>query len=145
MEDTVTKENLIAMWRQELDLTYGNQITELTNNLDAANKRVEQLQSIASQAHSQLGKIIDNLTEDYWYSHSYTKEEILSDVCEILDHNPVKEISFIATMQFSGRIEVPIAEAEDFNIEDVLSDAYVDINHGDVVIDDYELYNVTEN
>ena len=31
-----------------------------------------------------------------------------------------------------------------FDLTEVLSDAYVDINHGDVVIDDYELYEADE-
>ena len=47
-------------------------------------------------------------------------------------------------MHFSGRIDIDLADAEDFDLTEFLSDAYVDINNGDVVIDDYELYEADE-
>ena len=127
---------------QEMELKYGNEITELKNQLDAANKRIEQLQNIAGSANSQLGKIIDNLTEDYWYNDSTDKEEILTELCEILDHNPTKEISFEATVRVSGRVNVPLGE--DYDLDDILADISVDIYNGDVVFDDYSLDSVEE-
>ena len=45
-------------------------------------------------------------------------------------------------MKFTGRIEVP--SNEDFNLEELLEDAYVDINNGDIIIDGYELYDAEE-
>ena len=47
-------------------------------------------------------------------------------------------------MSFTGRIDVPANEANDFDLESVLSEAYVDINNGDVVIDSYDLYDANE-
>ena len=142
MEDTVTKDAVIAMWRQELELTYGNKITELQNQLSAATQRIEQLQNIAGSANSQLGKIIDNLTEDNWYHDGEGKEEILEQLCVILDHNPVKEVSFEATVRVSGRMNVPLGE--DYDLEDILSDISVDIYNGDVVFDDISVDMVDE-
>jgi hypothetical protein len=68
----------------------------------------------------------------------------VADLCEIIDYNPVKEIEFTATISFTGRIEIPMHEAEDFDLEQALEDAYVDINSGNVVIDNYELYDANE-
>jgi len=130
--------------QQELDLTNGNEITELKNKLSASENLVERYRDMVSSANSQLGKIIDNLTEDYWYSSSVDKSEILTELCDILEHNPVKEISFTATISFNGRLEIPLDEAEDFDLTAVLEDAYVDINNGNVVIDGYELYDAEE-
>ena len=47
-------------------------------------------------------------------------------------------------MSFTGSIEIDLSDAEDFDLEDVLSEAYVDINNGDVEIDGYELYDASE-
>ena len=55
-----------------------------------------------------------------------------------------KEISFTATIRFNGRIDVDMADVADFSISDALGDVYVDINNGDVVIDDYDLEDVSE-
>ena len=47
-------------------------------------------------------------------------------------------------MNFTGTISIPANEAEDFDLTATLEDAYVDINHGDIVIDSYELYDANE-
>ena len=144
MEDTVSKEAIVAMWRQELELTYGNQITELQNKLAAAEATVESYRNTANSLQSQVNQIIDNLTEDYWYSDSTDKDEVLSELCDIIGHNPTKEICFTATIRFNGRIDVPLSDVGEFSISDALSDAYVDVNNGDIVIDDYDIEEVSE-
>jgi hypothetical protein len=78
------------------------------------------------------------------YDSGQDAEEILESLCEIVDYNPVKEIEFTATIKFTGRIDVPRAEADNFDLTAALEDAYVDINHGDIVIDGYELYDAEE-
>lgn len=142
--ETTEKDAVIAMWRQELELTYGNQITELQNKLSSAEQRTESYRQLLSNANSQLGKIIDNMTYDYWYNPNTEASTILEDLCEILDHTPKKEINFTATMRFTGRMEIDLADWEDFDIEEALSDAYVEISNGDVVIDECELYDANE-
>ena len=123
------------------------------------NATTEYLQSQINELKSQLSK---HSNCDYWKSengrvqgqiielinYSYDNEndadEILRSLCEIIDYNPVKEIEFTATISFTGRIDVPRADYEDFDLESILQDAYVDINHGDVVIDSCELYDCNE-
>ena len=145
MEDTVTKDAVIAMWRQELELTYGNQITELQNQLSAEQQRTENYRQLVSNANSQLGKIIDNLTEDEFYSEHVSKEEVLETLCNILDYEPKKEISFTATFTVSGRYDIPMADVEDFDLEAFLSDTIsIDAYNGDVVIDDFSVESVDE-
>lgn len=78
------------------------------------------------------------------YHEELSSDEILTELCQIIDYNPTKEIQFTATMSFTGTIQVPLSEAEDFDLEQALEDAYVDINNGDVVIDSYELYDANE-
>ena len=106
-----------------------------------SHKRLEKQLSISN---SQIGKIIDNLTEDYWFNPNMSKEDVLAELCEILDHQPKKEVFFEGTIHFSGRIDVPLAEYEDFDIDEALSDISVDCYNGDVVIDDYSVEDVRE-
>lgn len=78
------------------------------------------------------------------YDNETDAEDILTVLCEIIDYNPTKEIEFTATISFSGTISIPREEQNDFDLESVLSDAYVDINNGNVVIDSYDLYDANE-
>lgn len=87
-------------------------------------------------------QIIDLINDSY--DNGNDAEEILTSLCEIIDYNPVKEIAFTATMSFSGTIQVSREDQDGFDLHDFLSDAYVDMNHGDVVIDSYELYDANE-
>ena len=115
-----------------------------TVDIDQINAQIESYKNKVNKLQSQVNLIIDNLTEDYWYSDSIDKDEVLSELCGIIDYSPKKEISFTATIRFNGRIDVDMADVADFSISDALGDVYVDINNGDVVIDDYDLEDVSE-
>ena len=99
---------------------------------------------------------------DYWKSEngriqsqiidlvnaSYEGDEdasfILESICEIIDYNPVKTVQFEGVIHFSGSMDIPMNEVADFDLTSALEDVYVDINNGNVVIDNYELYSVEE-
>ena len=115
-----------------------------TMDIDQINAQIESYKTKVNNLQSQVNRIIDNLTEDYFYSDSYDKDEVLSELCDIIQYSPKKEISFTATIRFNGRIDVDMADVADFSISDALGDVYVDINNGDVVIDDYDLEDVSE-
>lgn len=88
------------------------------------------------------GQIIDLINNGY--DQELDAGEILITLGEIIDYSPVKEVEFTATIRFTGRIDIPRHEVDDFDLTAVLEDAYVDINNGDVVIDGYELYDAEE-
>ena len=92
----------------------------------------------------QIGNILDNLTTDAWFNPNTEKEEILSDLCDILDYQPKKEIQFEGTIYFSGRIDVPLADFEDFDLDDMLSELSVDVYNGDIIIDEFHTEDVRE-
>ena len=126
----------------------------------------EQMEATTTYLEEQIRILQDTLKShqncDYWKSENgrvqsqiielineaYTDDidatNIVETLCQIIDYNPVKEIEFTATMKFTGKIEVNLLELDSFDLEEILSDAYVDINHGDVVIDGYELYDAEE-
>lgn len=69
---------------------------------------------------------------------------ILESLCDIIDYRPVKTVQFEGVIHFSGSMDIPRSEVADFDLTSALEDVYVDINNGDVVIDNYELYSVEE-
>jgi len=118
--------------------------TVKVNDLEWKLERIKRLEDQLSRSNSTIGKIIDNLTEDYWFNPNTEKEEILSDLCTILDHQPKKEIQFEGTIYISGRVDVPLSEYEDFDLDEIMSELSVDIYNGDVVIDEFHTEDVRE-
>ena len=131
------------------DRSYGESVahypTEKVTQIEYALEEARRTTKRKNELQSQINKIIDNLTEDYWYNPNTDKETILSDICEILNFTPKKTIEFVAKIEFTGSIEIDLSDAEDFDLEEVLGEAYVDINNSDVEIDHYELYDAMEN
>lgn len=116
-------------------------VNQLEYELDKLNRLTEKVNSLQSQ----VNRIIDNLTEDYWFNPNTDTETILSDLCDILDHEPKKEINFTATFVVSGRYDIPLSEASDFDLDTFLADTMsIDAYNGDVVIDDWSLESVEE-
>lgn len=140
METTTEKDAMIAMWRQELELTYGNQITELQNKLSASEQQTENYRQLISNANSQLGKVIDNLTAEHWYNPNTDKEDILSELCNILDHEPKQEVRITGTITFEVRYDCPLEEIEDFDAKYFLQDTLtVDAYNGDVIVESFDV------
>lgn len=111
-------------WELEQKNRYSNRIDELIKKINA---------------------IEENLTEDGWYNPNYEKSEVLSDLCEILGFTPTKTVQFSGSMTFEGSIEVPLDEAEDFDLQYILQDElYLTSNHGNLEIDTYEVDSVRE-
>jgi hypothetical protein len=127
--------------KQEMELTYGNRITELENELSGVRQNREYWLSENGRIQSQIIDVIDEINSGNWSD----VDDVANTLCEIIDYNPVKEIEFTATIRFTGRMEVPIAEYKDgFDISDALSDAYVDINNGNIIIDQYDIEDAEE-
>lgn len=114
------------------------------NELEWKLERIKSLEKQLSISNNQIRQIIDNLSEDGWFNPNYEKEEVLNDLCEILDHEPKKEITFEGTIHFSGRADIRLADLEDFDLDDILSELTVDVYNGDVVIDEYHVEDVRE-
>jgi hypothetical protein len=94
--------------------------------------------------NGRIGSQLIELVNDY-YEQDTDATSIIQSICEIIDYQPKKEIEFTATITFNGRMEVDAWEySNNWSIEDALSDAYVDINNGDVIIDGYDLENAEE-
>jgi len=114
-----------------------SQINEMKSQLKN-HSNCDYWKSENGRVQGQLIQLIDQAFENGEDTVSVT------DLCEVIDYNPVKEIEFTATVRFTGRIEIPMHEVEDFDLEQALEDVYVDINNGNVVIDEYEIDSIDE-
>jgi hypothetical protein len=134
-------QTMTESYAQEMELKFGNRITELENELSGVRQNREYWLAENGRIQSQIIDLINSLVEE-----DMDQDEIVSTLSQIVDYNPKKEIEFTATIRFTGKIEVDALEYKDgsFDLSDVLGEAYVDINHGDVVIDSYDLEDAEE-
>jgi hypothetical protein len=125
----------------------GDEVTYPTTKVNDLEWELEQYRRSTDKINnlqSTINKIIDNMTEEYWYNTDTDKESVLQDICDILQFNPVKTIEFRGSISISGSVEIPLNEAEDFDIESYITDAItVDSYRGDIEID-WELDGVYE-
>ena len=115
-----------------------SQIDELKSQL-ASHQNCDYWKSENGRIGRQLIDLVNSS-----YDEDADASDILESVCEIIDYNPVKTVQFEGVIHFSGSIDVHRNELDSFDLTSALEDVYVDINNGDVVIDNYELYSVEE-
>ena len=122
-------------------------LEQLVQNKDAMITSLQNQHSGCDYWKSENGRVQSQIIDviDEIYAGEWTDEsDIAKTLCEIIDYNPVKEIEFTATMHFTGSIDIPRNEQNDFDLTEALSDAYVDINNGDVIIDSYDIEEADE-
>ena len=114
------------------------------NDLEYQLERIKSLEDYLSRSQNTIRLIMDELTEESWFNPNTTKEEVLTELCNILDHEPKKEVQFEGQIYFSGRVDVPLAEYEEFDLDDYVNDITVDCYNGNVIIDEYHTESVSE-
>jgi hypothetical protein len=70
---------------------------------------------------STINKIIDNLTDEYWFNSDTSKETVLEELCEILGHTPV--VTWVVSVTVDNNTYDVEVQAED---EDTAIDAVRD-------------------
>ena len=117
----------------------------ITGNLIANNAIVSNNSSVWINNYSnQISSITDLMTEDEFYADHITKEDVLDSLTQCLDYQPVKEISWTATLRVTGRGEVPLpANDNQWFLDEIefSADAY----NGNVIVEDTELIDIEEN
>lgn len=131
LETIATKDGLITRLQDE--------VSSLTEKLGANHTNCDYWKS----ENGRIGRQLIDLVNDA-YDNDSDSEDILTTLCEVIDYTPTKTIEFTATMHFTGSIDIPRSEVNDFDLTEVLSDAYVEINNGNVSIDNYDLYDAEE-
>lgn len=115
-------------------------VNELETIIAENQYRVNQLSSRLQAQEKQIGAILNNLTADAWYDSGTSKEEVLSELCDILGHEPKQTIRITATVQVEVDYECPLNELEDFDAKYFLQDVLtIDSFNGDTMIDSFDV------
>jgi hypothetical protein len=151
MSEIMTQEQLSVPYNPNLLVTYKyvpepyaaaaestfmtDKVTDIEWQLHQSRSYVDQL----SQKRSDILWLEEQIAE--WYDPNYTKEEILQAIIEHFGFNPTKEIEVQGTVSFSGTINIPLSEVEDFDLSNVTID--VDLSSyeydADLTVDEVSL------
>lgn len=111
-------------------------VNQLEAELDAKRRYLDMFNNVQSK----VNRIIDNLTAQHFYNPNTDKEEILAELCEILEHEPKQEITMTATINVTVKYDCPLDEVEDFDARYFLQDVLtVDAYNGDVIVDSFDV------
>jgi hypothetical protein len=119
-----------------------NALTALQTELDEVRKNREYWLSENGRVQGQIIDIINEIYDGNWTDVN----DIAKSLSHVIDYEAKKEIEFTATIRFTGRLEVPAEEYAEgsYDLTDMLGDAYVDINNGDIIIDNYDIEDAAE-
>jgi hypothetical protein len=151
MSEIMTQEQLSVPYNPNLLVTYKyvpepyaaaaestfmtDKVTDIEWQLHQSRSYVDQL----SQKRSDILWLEEQIAE--WYDPNYTKEEVLQAIIEHFGFNPTKEIEVQGTVSFSGTINIPLSEVEDFDLSNVTID--VDLSSyeydADLTVDEVSL------
>ena len=110
------------------------------NDLEYKLERIKNLEDWLSRSQGTITKIIDKLTVQEWYNPNTDKDEVLRELCEILDHEPKQEIRITGTMTFELRYDCPLDEVEDFDARYFAQDTLtLDAYNGDVIVESFDV------
>jgi hypothetical protein len=139
LQDAVTIDKLTVPYNPNLLVTYKaiagtyaapeeptyltSKVTEIEWDLHNGRTNKKALQNLQSTINTLEDQIVE------WFDSEYSKEDVLTAICEHFGINPVKEIEIEGTVSFSGTISVPISDLADFDINNVTID--VDLNSYD--------------
>ena len=136
MSEVMTQEQLSVPYNPNLLVTYKyipetyaapesptfmtDKVTEIEWELHRSRTYAES----AAERRSDIAWLEEQIPD--WYDPNYSKEEVLQQLADHFKINPVKQIEVQGTVSFSGTINVPLSEIEDFDLNNVTID--VDLN-----------------
>lgn len=124
--DSTTQENTFPIYK-------ATDVEQVLNRINLLEQRIE-------HQEKQIGQILGNMTAQGWYNPNTEKEEILSDLCDILGFEPKQDITIKATVIVDVTYACPLDELEDFDARYFLQDTLtVDAYNGDVIIDSFDV------
>lgn len=136
MSDILTQEQLTVSYNPNLLVTYKyvpetyaapESPTFMTDKVTDIEWQLHKSRSYADQLAARrldISWLEEQIVE--WYDPNYTKEEVLQAIIEHFGFNPTKQIEVQGTVSFSGTINIPLSEIEDFDLSNVTID--VDLN-----------------
>ena len=150
MSDILTQEQLSVPYNPNLLVTYKyipetyaapesptfmtDKVTQIEWDLHNGRNTLKQL----AERRLDISWLEDQIVE--WHDPNYTKHDVLQAIMEHFGFNPTKE----GTVSFSGTINVPLSEIEDFDLSNVTIDVDLssyeydaDLNVDEVSLEDH--------
>ena len=95
--------------------------------------------AIAAERRADIEMLEEQIPE--WYDPNQSKEYVLKALAQHFGIDPIKRMSVYGTVTFSGTINIPISEIEDFDLSNVTIDAEVSSYDydGDFTVDDVSI------
>ena len=151
MSDVMTQEQLSVPYNPNLLVTYKyvpetyaapesptfmtDKVTQIEWDLHNGRNNA----AIAAQRRADIEMLEEQIPE--WYDPNYSKEDVLKALAQHFGIDPIKQMSVYGTVTFSGTINIPISEIEDFDLSNVTIDAEVSSYDydGDLTVDDVSI------
>ena len=150
MSDVLTQDQLSVPYNPNLLVTYkyvsetlpSDVPTFMTDKVTEIEYELHRARSFADLAHERRKDIAwleDQISE--WYNPNYDKEDVLRELANHFNINPTKQVSVYGTVSFSGTVNVPVAELEDFDLSNVTIDVELSSYdyEADLTVDDVSL------
>jgi hypothetical protein len=150
MSDVLTQDQLSVPYNPNLLVTYkyvsetlpSDVPTFMTDKVTEIEYELHRARSYADTAHERRKDIAwleDQISE--WYNPNYDKEDVLRELANHFNINPTKQVSVYGTVSFSGTVNVPVAELEDFDLSNVTIDVELSSYdyEADLTVDDVSL------
>ena len=151
MSEILTQEQLTVSYNPNLLVTYKyvpetyaapespTYMTDKVTDIEWQLHKSREYANIAAERRGDIEWIEEQIVE--WYDPNYSKEDVLKALAEHFAINPTKEISVYGTVTFSGTIQVPLDEIENFDLSNVTIDAEVSSYDydADLTVDDVSL------
>jgi hypothetical protein len=105
----------------EGNVTYPtSKVVDLEWQLDSARRTERTLSALRLSVSS----LEDMLPE--WIEEDTSAAEIVSQICQLFDFSPTKEVEFEATIRVNGTVSVPLEEIANFDVNDI--DLNIEVN-----------------
>jgi hypothetical protein len=116
-----------------------DKVTEIEWQLHKSREYAAKASTLAAERRADIEMFEEQIPE--WYDPNYSKEDVLKALAQHFGINPMKQMSVYGTVTFSGTINIPISEIEDFDLSNVTIDAEVSSYDydGDFTVDDVSI------
>ena len=153
MSEIMTADQLSVPYNPNLLVTYkyidesapsdvNTFMTDKVTEIEYSLHRARQNLVLVAERRNDIAWLEDQITE--WYDPNYDKDDVLKALIEHFKINPVKQVEVQGTVSFSGTINVPVSELEDFDLSNVTIDVELssydydaDLNVDDVSLEDH--------
>ena len=154
MSESMTQEQLSVPYNPNLLVTYKaipntfaapespTFMTDKVTDLEWELHQGRNNSNVAAERRGDLEWLEEQIVE--WYDPNYSKEDVLQALAEYFKLNPTKEFEVQGTVSFSGTINVPLSEIEDFDLSNVTIDVELssyeydaDLNVDEVSLEDH--------